>query len=219
MSNFVKRQSLAQKVAIKLQEQISLGSYQAGDKLPTEPDLMNHFGVGRSTIREAVRILSHSGLVEVKQGVGTFINEVEEGAEPLMQRLNRAHIDEIEEVRKMLDVKVAEKAAICRTDKDILRIEKFLSLRMKMANKGDLNSCVDADVNYHISIAEASKNSVLSDLYKILSKRMRTAYSRAYPNTDIYIKTQDVHEDLFRAIKDKDPERAREAAAGIISHT
>lgn len=219
MANQVYRQSLAQKVATSIQEQISLGEYKPGDKLPTEPDLMKYFGVGRSTIREAVKILAHSGLVRVRQGIGTFITEYEIGREPLLQRLNRAHIEEIEEVRRMLDIKIAEKAALCRTERDIARMKNFLRLRLKMAMKGELDSCVDADVKFHICIAEASGNSVMADLYKTLSRSMRLVYSNAYSDTRIYMDTQDIHDELLKCIVNQDPEDARLAASKIISHT
>ena len=73
--NIVKRLSLADDVASRLQEKISSGEYTLGEKLPTEPELMVMFGVGRSTIREAIRNLSNAGLVRVQQGLGTFVEQ------------------------------------------------------------------------------------------------------------------------------------------------
>ena len=70
MNTIIQKKSLADEVAAKLQEQISLGHYKANDKLPIEPELMKNFGVGRSTIREAIKILANSGLLRVQQGVG-----------------------------------------------------------------------------------------------------------------------------------------------------
>ncbi|HEY8971874.1 MAG TPA: GntR family transcriptional regulator, partial [Puia sp.] len=69
----LQRHSLADAVVSRLQQQLSLGEYQPGEKLPSEPELMEQFGVGRSTIREAIRILANLGLLSVRQGSGTFV--------------------------------------------------------------------------------------------------------------------------------------------------
>lgn len=71
----IKKQSLADIVCEQLQQKIETGAYNPGDKLPIEPVLMKMFGVGRSSIREAVKMLVNMGLVEVKQGAGTFVVE------------------------------------------------------------------------------------------------------------------------------------------------
>ena len=107
----VVRAPLAEAVAGNLKQLIRSGKYKSGDKFPSEPELMQQFSVGRSTIREAVRILSNCGLVNVKQGLGTFVNLNEGMDEPLHQRLKRADKADLKEVRQLLEVKAAEKAA------------------------------------------------------------------------------------------------------------
>ena len=69
----IRKKSLAEELAARLQEQIAAGTFGIGEKLPPEPELMRIFGVGRSTVREAVRILSDMGLLRVRQGAGTFV--------------------------------------------------------------------------------------------------------------------------------------------------
>ena len=98
----IRRQSLADAVVSKLQQQLSLGVYQPGDKLPSEPELMAQFGVGRSSIREAIRILSNTGLLSVRQGSGTIVQSQKGITEPLQQRLRRADTADLEEVRQLL---------------------------------------------------------------------------------------------------------------------
>src|ERR1700744_4992582 len=107
----IQRKSLATEVAAQLQEQILRGDYEVDQKLPVEQKLMDRFGVGRSTIREAVKILSNSGYLRVQQGLGTFIEDNSGINETLFQRLKRADPVEAEEVRKVLEMKIAEKAA------------------------------------------------------------------------------------------------------------
>jgi GntR family transcriptional regulator, transcriptional repressor for pyruvate dehydrogenase complex len=69
----VQQRKLGDQVIQQLQEKISLGELKPGDKIPTEAELMSMFGVGRSTIREAVRVLVNAGLLEVRQGDGTYV--------------------------------------------------------------------------------------------------------------------------------------------------
>src|ERR1700761_9219580 len=166
METLINKQSLADKVAAKMQEQVSLGRYKINEKLPVEADLMKMFGVGRSTIREAIKILANSGLLRVQQGSGTFVENVTGSKEPFEQRLKRADMHDLNEVRELLEIKIAEKAASNRTDKDIVKMKAYLNERKKAAAKGLLDACIESDVNFHIAIAEASKNEILADLYK-----------------------------------------------------
>lgn len=71
----IQKKSLADMVAEQLRQQIAEGVYTIGDKLPTEPELMKTFKVGRSSIREAVKLLVNMGVVQVRQGAGTFVAE------------------------------------------------------------------------------------------------------------------------------------------------
>src|SRR5258708_3117904 len=103
-NHLLQRHSLADAVVSKLQQQLSLGEYQPGEKLPSEPELMEQFGVGRSTIREAIRILANTGMLSVRQGSGTFVEQHTGIAEPLSQRLKRATAQDLDEVRQLLEM-------------------------------------------------------------------------------------------------------------------
>ena len=72
-SGMIQKRSLAEEVADRIGKQIADGKFADGEKLPTEPELMKFFGVGRSTIRESIRILENMGMVNVQQGRGTFV--------------------------------------------------------------------------------------------------------------------------------------------------
>src|SRR5688572_28550338 len=118
-NSLIPRRSLADEVAAQLQQQITLGKYKTGEQLPIEPELMRTFGVGRSTIREAIRVLVNTGLLRVQQGMGTFVDGTEGIKESLPQRLKRADFNDLEEVRQFIEIKIAEKAAANRTEKDL----------------------------------------------------------------------------------------------------
>lgn len=214
----IKRHSLADEVASRLQQQISLGQYKTGDKLPTEPALMQEFGVGRSTIREAVRILANAGVLRVQQGLGTFVETVKGIAEPLPQRLKRAEFRDLNEVRQLLEIKIAQKAALHRTEKDIEKMQRFLQLRKDMAAANKVDECIQADIDFHTSIAEASQNSILADLYRTVAQHLKKFFVTSYSTTQSFIDTQQLHKNLLKSIIDRNPEKAWQWASHITDH-
>src|SRR6266566_2559656 len=94
-SSPVRRQALVDQVLDYLQQQITTGTFPVGSKLPTEPELMAQLAIGRSTLREAMRVLVHMGLVDVRAGDGTYVCTPSPEAEPLGQRLRRAKVFEV----------------------------------------------------------------------------------------------------------------------------
>lgn len=214
----VKRQSLADEVAERLQQQLRSRKYLVGQKLPTEPELMQEFGVGRSSIREAVRILVNAGLVKVQQGLGTFVLAQEETTEPLSKRLQRAHFRDLDEVRLLLETKIAEKAALRRTPKDIANMKKFLQQRKRYAKANNQEACIQADVNFHSSVAEASKNEIIVDLYKTIAVHLKQSFGYRYTDTAAFRDSQHLHEALLQSIVDKNAEQAIGLVAQISAH-
>lgn len=215
----VKRQALADTVAGNLKQLIKSGNFKSGDKLPSEPVLMEQFGVGRSTIREAVRILSNCGLLNVKQGLGTFINLNEGLDEPLHQRLKRADKSDLREVRQLLEVKAAEKAALNRTQKDIARMTSLLKKRKIAAEKQQTQACIDIDIEFHIAVAEASGNEILADLYRTIAVQIKKMFVVLLEDTSKFVEKQKLHEDLLKSIADKDQKKALEYATIITEET
>ncbi|MDA6068322.1 FadR family transcriptional regulator [Flavobacterium sp. AC] len=214
----INKKSLAEEVASKLQEQIALGHYKINEKLPIEAELMKSFGVGRSSIREAMKLLANSGLLRIQQGVGTFVQEVTNTREPMDQRFKRASLEDLDEVRQLLELKIAEKAALNRTEDDIIAMKQHLADRMKAANEGLIEECVEADIQFHIAIAEASKNEILADLYKSVSKHLKKEFLTLYPDTIVFQETYAIHEQLLKSIIAKDQKKTWNIVAKITGH-
>eukprot|EP01034_Spumella_vulgaris_P047001 gene47001-58643_t len=97
MTTSIIRKSLSEEVAERLQNQIQSGSYKLGEKLPSEPELMKEFGVGRSSIREAIRTLENYGILNVQHGVGSFVASQKGISEPLSKRLQGAKESDMQE--------------------------------------------------------------------------------------------------------------------------
>lgn len=202
MENKILRKSLSEVVSKKLYQHIADGKYAIDQQLPTEPAMSLEFGVGRSTVREAIRKLENAGIVRVKQGVGTFVASKIATNEPLSKRLQKAKQTDIEEVRNMLELKIVEKAALNRTQQDLAIIRKALEKRNCAADKNDLKGWLEQDINFHVSIAEASKNPILSDLYKSFAEQqLKMSISMIYGAHYSLHRLTLSHEKLFRAIE------------------
>ena len=147
----IRKRSLAEEMAVRLQEQIAQGRFEVGGKLPTESELMKIFGVGRSTVREAVKILANMGLLKVQQGAGTFVESRTARNESMERCMQRADIGDLEEVRRILEVAIVERAAQRRTQADIEKIGTHLARRGAAAAAGRLNDCIAADVDFHVA--------------------------------------------------------------------
>ena len=211
----IQKKSLADMVAEQLRQQITEGVYTIGDKLPTEPELMKTFKVGRSSIREAVKLLVNMGVVQVRQGAGTFVAEASDTNGGSIN-MNIADRTELDEVRKILDIAIVEKAVARRTEKDIERMRASLEKRKVNAEKGLLEECIEADLNFHIAIADAAHNRILADIYRSAATHLLSEFNRIYNGTDCFINSQTSHEKLLKHIIAGDLKNARKTATIIV---
>jgi DNA-binding FadR family transcriptional regulator len=195
-------------VADQLQYQFLKVDYAVNHKLPIEQKLMDRFGVGRSTIREAMKILVNSGYLRVQQGIGTFIEDNSGINETMFQRLKRADNTEIDEVRRLLEMKIAEKAATNRTGNDISKMEYHLSRRSKAAEADLAAEYIDAHIDFYMAMADASRNNILTELFKSFAKQLKTTLLNQYQDTGKFNDASDLHHKLLDSIIRQDPSRA-----------
>jgi len=194
----------------QLKNKIFSGVYKVGDRLPPEPQLMEELGVGRSTLREGIKVLVHAGILEVKQGKGTRILSLEWRSETSFnQLLPKADRKDVYEARAMLDQEVAKLASRRRTDEDLLNIKTCLDKRFKALQEGNYATYVEADIDFHLAIAKASGNQVLYNLYQSFIPVLRKILSSLIINdVTIYKDNSEIHENLFQAILAQDEEKA-----------
>ena len=161
---------------------------------------MRIFGVGRSTVREAVKILANMGFLKVRQGAGTFVESRTASNESKAQRLRRADIRDLDEVRRILEVAIVERAAGRRTEQDIAKIERFLAERGAAAAAGRLGACIEADIRFHVALAEATHNEILYELYRSATTHLQKGFEHIYVDTGYFLASQPTHERLARDI-------------------
>ncbi|MFE0381992.1 FadR/GntR family transcriptional regulator [Streptomyces inhibens] len=163
---------LVEQAAQRLRDQITGGHWPVGTKLPGETTLAKTLGVGRSTVREAVRALAGAGLVQPRQGAGVFVIATEP-AEDWPTRLRRAAVADVYEVRAMVEVQAARLAAVRRTDADIAAMRSALEGRRTAAAGSDDAAFVDADIALHAAVVDAAHNPVLTDLFTEFAPALR----------------------------------------------
>ncbi|MEU3992364.1 FCD domain-containing protein [Streptomyces platensis] len=162
---------LVEQAAQRLRDQITGGQWPVGTKLPGETTLAGTLGVGRSTVREAVRALVGAGLVRPRQGAGVFVIATEP-TEDWPTRLRRAAVADVYEVRAMVEVQAARLAAARRTEADITAMRAALELRRTTAG-ADHAAFVDADIALHAAVVDAAHNPVLTDLFTEFAPALR----------------------------------------------
>ncbi|OLT56056.1 GntR family transcriptional regulator [Corynebacterium sp. CNJ-954] len=203
----VKRSSLSEQSADVLLKRVQSGEWELGQKLPSETTLATQIGVGRSTAREAIRILAGKGVLASRQGSGVYLTALDV-VEEWTSTLTSSDIVSVIEARLAIETEAARLAAERRTPAALRAIRR--ALKARDTSRDDLEAHVDADTAFHRSIVVAAANDVLTDLFDSFTPRLREAMvtmvrgSGAFGDDD----DQTIHADLAQAVADKDTDLA-----------
>ncbi|WP_177733406.1 MULTISPECIES: FadR/GntR family transcriptional regulator [Flavobacterium] len=204
------------KIVNQIKEDIAGGKYKPGEKIPAEPELMQQYGVGRSTIREAIKTLAISGILKVQQGSGTTVNSDYRELN-MEQRLQHADFDEINAVRRLLEEEIIKLASVNHTKEQLEAIEKCLERRKAAILAENPQECADADIDFHMAIAFASGNKVLAELYYGFTVVLRNFFNARETNgTSKFAINHYLHEQLLDAIKKKKANTALQVLRKIL---
>lgn len=202
----VRREPLADQAADLLLTRIRAGEWPLGAKLPGETTLAPQLGVGRSTLREAIRQLAGRGVLASRQGAGVFVTALD-APEDWDLVLRRADIVSVIEARTAIEAEAAALAAQRRTPTELRAIGRTLAER---ARRTHVEERVDADMAFHRAVVVAAHNPVLVDLFDSFVPRSRVAMvemlrlgTAADHATD-----HEAHDLLHRAIADRDADLA-----------
>ena len=208
------RTSLISQVTEQLRERIHDGTWPVGSRIPTEPELAELTGTGRNTVREAVQALVHGGMLERRQGSGTFVIASSDVGGTLGKYFADAHERDVLELRQALDTTAAALAAQRRNDADIATLLRLLDER-RQAWDDENPRAITADVELHRAIVVASHNSVYLEFYDSLlpvieqGVRERTARTGGSYHEE--------HAALVHAVIDGDAEAAARSARCFFS--
>lgn len=209
----VRRAHLSEDVVRQIREQIALGHLQAGDKLPPERELARKFHIGRSSVRDAMRSLQLMGLVRSRQGAGSVVCDV--SADSLIAPLSRVLLDKRELVDELLDVRgilepaLAARAALRATAAEIERMEAILRRQEAKVRSGQ--PCVQEDSEFHYLVAVAARNTVVDRIVDLLMDLLRDSRARRLQVPGRSERSLAGHERILAAIARHDPAAARAA--------
>jgi DNA-binding FadR family transcriptional regulator len=209
-----RRTGLVDQVIEQMRKTIASGEWPVGQRIPAEPELVSALGVGRNTVREAVRALAHAGLLEVRQGDGTFVRATSElsGA---VRRLVGDEFREVLEVRRTLEMEGARLAAKHRTDEDIAQLEALLGERNTAADEHQWELMIERDAAFHLLIVQSSHNALLTELYRGLTEVVKASVA-ATVNVSPRDAEQISHDGILDAVRAGAPERAAREAGSFL---
>nr|AAC05646.1 unknown [Pseudomonas marginalis pv. alfalfae] len=161
------KRSLVDQALEQLRWRISEGRWAIGERLPTEPELAAELGISRNTVREAMRVLAFSGLIEIRQGDGSYLRSM---TDPLgaMRALSHCTLEQAQETRQILEVEAVGLAAVRRTEADLTALHEALKASAVLYH-GDLEAYISADLLFHKRLVDAAHNPALSELYQYFS--------------------------------------------------
>lgn len=206
----------------QIRQRIYDGELKPGDRLPGERDLAIQFGVGRTVVREALRTLEEGGLVEIKKGSdgGAFVKKADSSVatRSLTTLIHLGHItvDDLTEARIWLEQVVIEHAALHRTEEDLRRLEENIQQSEEIVRQGVVPRKVNLD--FHVMLAEAAKNPIFVMLIESLMGVLRGFLEERElaPSLEYLATVSASHRRIYEAVRDGDPERARQALLGHL---
>ncbi|MEV6622332.1 FCD domain-containing protein [Amycolatopsis sp. NPDC051106] len=216
MASTVQRHPLAAQAAEVLLSRIKDGEWPLGHKLPGETTLAVQLGVGRSTVREAIRELAGKGVLDPRQGAGVFVTAVDV-VEDWESKLRRASIVSVIEARVAIEAEAAALAAQRRTAADVRALRRALAQRVVAGQTPEEH--IDADMVLHRAVVAAARNDVLLELFDGFVPRVRTAMIDMLKLKPIAAPEADhaAHAALVQAIADRQPREAAETSRTHLS--
>jgi GntR family transcriptional repressor for pyruvate dehydrogenase complex len=205
---------LYEQIVQQVEDSILKGQLKAGDQLPAERDLAQRFGVSRTAVREAVKTLREKGMVEAYSGRGTFVTGgTSQGMRQsldLMVRINREEgVLHLAELRQVLEPEIAARAAT-RIDEGLLATMRE-AVQVMDQKLEDPEAYVEADLDFHLALAEAVGNPLILSLLDSIVDLLREQRSQIFDVEGGPERGQLHHRRILAAIAQGDPEAAREA--------
>ena len=205
--------------AEQIVEAIKRGAFQVGSKLPSEFDLAEQMGVSRPSIREALSALQAVGLIESKPGSGNYVlktptSEEEKEAPHLIE--SEAGCLEVMEAREALEPPLARLAALNCTSKEVTKLQEIIGKMRTLARNGDFDSYFDADKEFHLALAGAARNrlitTALTPLIDTMDQKLYREFTHHYylKNVTDLEHVVDLHEEILEVIARGEPEMAFE---------
>jgi DNA-binding FadR family transcriptional regulator len=208
------KRSLVDQALEQLRQRINSGAWTIGQRLPTEPELASDLGISRNTVREAMRVLAFSGLIEVRQGDGSYLRG---NVDPLdtMKALSQCTLEHARETRHIIEAEAIGLAALRRTEEDLQGLREALK-ESEGHFHNDLDCYIACDMVFHRRLVDAAHNPTLSELYRYFSSVVGEAVRHSLSHGPRRQSVFDLHVDMLEAVEQRDPQRAKALSRTLI---
>ncbi len=220
MPNKVQVPRISDAIAATLERRILEGSLRPGDRLPPERELAAELGVSRPSLREAIQKLASKGMVQSRQGGGTFVTDALESSfsDPWQDMMGKHPNlrEDMLEFRRMLEGQAAEWAAERATEADLQRLEHSFGALKSAFESDNTDQRSDADIAFHQAIGDAAHNVLIGHLSGALLRmmhdniRLNLGELKGVPAASRLLMSQ--HEAIYNAVRESKPQAARAAA-------
>lgn len=209
----VSRATLPQEIVKSITDLIMRRVWKAGDMIPSEKELAVRFGVGRSTIREAVKSLAILGVLESRAGEGSFIrepnSELLSGALRWGLMLSERNLDDLMDVRALIEVECVGRAAERRTQQTLDQL--FAAIEEMKAHEGSADLFMAIDMKFHNAVSRAADNPIFESISSTIQAMVRIWYPQTYYIPETKSRTIREHLRIADALVAQDREAAVEA--------
>jgi DNA-binding FadR family transcriptional regulator len=219
-SRIIKQKTVVAQVMEQIRELIASGEYGVGDKIPTEGELAEMFGLGRSSIREALKVFNYLGILESKAARGTFVSDKSNVSSEALSwaiLLGKNELFDMIELRGSLEVwslmKIAEGSKENPASLEMLAedLEKALGVMEKAIGRHDIEELIAADYNFHRVIIESSGNELFMTVYDLLRDFMYEEIKGTYVIFNSYEFAVGEHRAIIDSIKSAESARTQQS--------
>ena len=217
----LERKSLIDSIVEEIKDKVISGELKDGDMLTSQDVLAKSMGVSRASLREAFNRLKLMGLIETKQGSGTFVKKTTPSdfmnSLASLLIMDQASAAELLDARLHIESAVAALAAKNASDEDLKKMKRVLDGMENDFRSGNIESFIAKDIQFHTFLAESSKNRVLVKLVEIIRDILRQFIKKFFDTAPSSISLAiEYHTNIYEAIKQHDPEAARNHMEGHI---
>jgi len=206
--------TITQKIIDQIRTAILAGKLKPGDVLPPEKELMEQFGVSKQTLRESLRALEHMGLIDVRKGIGGGAHIVEVDMEVTKESLanflyfKNLTIENLSELRKLLEPHAAEKAARDISKEDLEHLKQLNDTARNNLQNNFLQELSHNEINFHRVIAKNTGNPILILILDFVENLLEDFKKVLKPDQTFSESVLDAHDKIYNAICNQDPEKA-----------
>jgi GntR family transcriptional repressor for pyruvate dehydrogenase complex len=218
-----KRESTVDQVINSIKEALITEKLRPGDRLPSETDLSNQLSVSRGSIREAMKILSAFGIVEIRRGDGTYIARSDHKVifDPLLFSLilSRAKIREMVELRELMEfaiVKLVIQNASTKEMSDLEHALEDMDHRIRENVNNSPEELAESDLRFHRALGRAAKNILAQKIYDFVMDFFAPSITKTHKNQGNGIKALSQHRNIYRALADRNMGAAIDAVEESI---